>query len=650
MILWLDDAHWSQEALTLARLALATRGPAGLLVIMTAQDDALHDLPEARRQLDALARDPACLPLAVEPMDSGSQRALANAMLDLDPALVDHMVLRSEGHPLFIIQLVEDGVQRGLLRPSPSGFVLDPELGEQDLPESLHRLWQARAARLLEGRSRHDRLSLEVAAVLGLEVLDGEWREACARALLKPDAALIDHMVDRRLARWADGGWAFIHGMLRESLLQTARNGDRLPTHHRACAEVLIARHGHRRSAVIERIARHLLAAGDLRRGAEAMAEAVEVRCQLGELEYALSLLDLHEDALARLALPEDDPQHGTLWMLRARACRMLGRFEEARDWAERLESEALRHGWRAVRAQGLTEQAYLASQRGRLGRARKIFSLAVSIFEELDHDVGMAEGMLGIGGVAYRQGDIRRALACYTQALSRFEELDHPEGIARTLRGLAEIALIEERWPDALALFERAMGLHEHLGNRFLWATCINGVAEVHRLRGELALAEEGYHSALTILEAMGSLEVHVIRLNIAMIQLARRRFPEARQTLTRARADLEAIGQDMLLAAVHAMLMACAAHIEDWGAFISHLKQADALMTAAQGADPDDAIAIHQAADMALAAGKLPQARAAFTLAMTLWSTLGRHDRVADIQSALRQIAAAPTPDATS
>jgi len=59
--------------------------------------------------------------------------------------------------------------------------------------------------------------------VLGPQVDAAEWTAACEAADLAAPEALVDELTRSRLASQTDGGWAFVHGMLRESVERTAR-------------------------------------------------------------------------------------------------------------------------------------------------------------------------------------------------------------------------------------------------------------------------------------------------------------------------------------------------------------------------------------------------------------------------------------------
>src|SRR5690606_2459095 len=155
-------------------------------------------------------------------------------ILGLAPEVTAQIVERTEGNPLFAVQLVGELVNNGQLQPTERGFTL---VGESigGLPADLRELRAARVQRLAStfGDDTHDAimLALELAATLGQEVDGGEWRALCALAKTEVPADLVRHMVDRRLAfdirsGTVSGGWAFGHGMFREALVDRARRGE----------------------------------------------------------------------------------------------------------------------------------------------------------------------------------------------------------------------------------------------------------------------------------------------------------------------------------------------------------------------------------------------------------------------------------------
>ncbi|MFB6375712.1 MAG: hypothetical protein ABEN55_21960, partial [Bradymonadaceae bacterium] len=179
----------------------------------------------------------------------------------------DRLAERPEGHPLFAMQLLGHWIDRGAIRIGADGFRV-AESADVELPQDIHALWMERVDRLLDGLPGDARLEalegLELAAALGRNVDEREWRAVLADAELEPPPALVDRLVDRGLVERTAGGWAFAHGLLVDSLGRRARQAGRWRRHHRTCARTLTSLSTADDPGLRERIAEHWVDAGEL--------------------------------------------------------------------------------------------------------------------------------------------------------------------------------------------------------------------------------------------------------------------------------------------------------------------------------------------------------------------------------------------------
>src|SRR5579883_2827865 len=164
LILAVDDAHWadpSSLAIQERLLALTERVPLGLFYAFRAdvdsacsrlRDRAARELPHryAELTLGALSRE--------------ASAALAQRLLgdDVAPAVVELVLDRAEGNPLYLEEVARSLVEAGALVRTDSGWHLG-EGSELYLPTTLHATLLARLDRLAEP-TRH---LLQAASVLG---------------------------------------------------------------------------------------------------------------------------------------------------------------------------------------------------------------------------------------------------------------------------------------------------------------------------------------------------------------------------------------------------------------------------------------------------------------------------------------------------
>ncbi len=379
-VVWLEDVPWGLDALGFSVDLLTARSSDDLplLLILTADTDALAEAPEARELLGKLADH--CRRLEVGPLPESYREELVRRLLQLEPGLVRQVTARTEGHPLLVRQLVGDWVQRGLLEEGPDGFRLRRGV-QAALPDDIHAVWTARIDRAVEGQPDSAGVALELAAVLGQEVSWPEWEEVCRRAEVTAELeqsyrtllGLLEPLLAERLVCGGGVGagvrWWFAHGMLRESLERRAAEAGRAAGHHRLCAGLLADRGGPRAA---ERAAAHLLAAGDREQALAPLAVAAEERLAVGALAEAERLVARLEQATAAVRVPPEDERWGRAWLLRAELCSRRSAYQEVGEWAEQAHGAARTHGWEEVEVAALRLLGQAARETGDPARARE--------------------------------------------------------------------------------------------------------------------------------------------------------------------------------------------------------------------------------------------------------------------------------------
>ena len=83
--------------------------------------------------------------LTLDPLDDTSMRALVEALVPgLPAAACDAIVAQAQGIPLFAVETVRGLIDRDVVQPVDGVYRLVGEIGELDVPDSLHGLLAAR--------------------------------------------------------------------------------------------------------------------------------------------------------------------------------------------------------------------------------------------------------------------------------------------------------------------------------------------------------------------------------------------------------------------------------------------------------------------------------------------------------------------------
>ena len=640
VIVWFDDVHWGADSVAFAAHVLAAQAaaPCPVLFLLTAREEALAEQVSESRMLDELLRLPSAEKLHLPPLLHDDHSVLVRGLLGLEGDLAADVEKRTSGNPLFAVQLIGDWVQRGVLQVAKTGFVLKP--GERAvLPDDIHQVWHARLDRLLDGEPQQSTISVELAAVLGRQIDLAEWRVACGEMGFAPRESPLEILLGSRLLQREDDGYSFVHGMLRECLERSAREAGRWSSLNAACARMLKRCYPLGTRGAAERLGRHLVEAGELAAALEPLLKGAREHRTSGDFRAAMALLDLREQALATLRVPGFDPRWGEGWCLRAAVHHNRGQVVEADGWARKALAAAEEHGWQALVPRTVREIGNIAQMRGALDEARSHYVRAemLSRGDAAEH----AYSVLGLANVSQRSGELERATQLYSDALVTFEGVPDETGMAKCLCGMSLVArqLGDQDRSDRLT--HRATDLFERAGNQSGQAECWNALAEASRFRGDFATAEEGYRKALRLMEAIGSGDDVIVRINLGLVLLARGRYPAAHTVLDAALALLEARGRHGLLGCVHAEHLPCAAAIGDWRAWDEHYESAMALLAQTPMVDPDIAWPTQLGGDLAAAAGEPRRARSAYELSLTQWRALGLTQKIVEVE---RSLAALP------
>ena len=361
LVLRLEDLHWSDVS-TLDWLAFLARrlDPARLLLIGTyrpaealARDHPLHAVThELRlhrqcreiglRRLDA----PAVVEYLARRCPVGPEQA------DDVGALGRTIHARTEGNPLFMVNVVEDLVVRDVFveRAGRWRLTVAPDDAPLTVPVDIRQMIERQLDRL----GPIERRLLEVGSVVGAEfsaaaVAAGAATtpaevEACFAVLARHEQFLRGSGADR----WPDGTvaarYAFLHALHREVLYGQVPEGRRAELHGHVGAR-LEAAYGRQSADVAAALAMHFERSGDMARAVHHLRAAGRTALARSAYREAARFFDEALCALARLSPSVDVTRQEIDTRLELRAAlfplgeqrRILARLEEAEGLAERL-------------------------------------------------------------------------------------------------------------------------------------------------------------------------------------------------------------------------------------------------------------------------------------------------------------------------
>jgi serine/threonine protein kinase/tetratricopeptide (TPR) repeat protein len=621
VIIHISDAQFGLEALHLTHKLLRPRGDRlPVLIVLSADAEALESRSLEMNALEQLQEHSDAETATIGPLNAQDQQALIQGLLRVDPSLAQSVAQRSGGSPLFAIQLVEDWVQRGVLQPGPDGLAL--VRGESaELPDTIHEVWQGRVKRALSGLPDNATLSIWTAAALGINVHQSDWEQSCAALGFLPPNDLWTRMIRAGLAQTRETGWAFSHGMLRESLERAA--APEWARINLGCANMLASRG--EQTGIAERIGRHLVVAGEI--------EAALAHLQRGAAEYALDgrypqateLLDMRDNQLEQLAIPFSDSRWGEGWLTRLIVHSNLRQLDAGHQVAMRFSTEAMRHGWTRLLSPAFRFRGIIAYLGGDYAEADAMLARAESFLAE---DAIKERGNIHShwGRTMHRLGLKDKAIAHLKQAISDYQQIEDRLGVANSTQSMAAVMLGLADGPQkAMGLLRDALKIYESVGHSSGAGDCWNGIADVHRQMGDLGAAHSAYQTALTYLVRSGTSRALVPILNLGLVLLKQGKHEQATQQFENGLSSAKSSGRVALSAYAQVGLMACMAYLGDWEKWDTHAQAAFSAITNTGIADRDLAWPAELAGDRAAVEGERTRAEMAWRMAIDQWTRVG-------------------------
>ena len=183
-----------------------------------------------------------------------------------------------------------------------------------------------------------------------------------------------------------------------------------------------------------------------------------------------------------------------------------------------------------------------------------------------------------------------------------------------------------EEHHHDALVLFERA-------GNLYGVGATLDHLGDMAREGGDLLRAEELYGRALSTARKIGAGQQECLALmHLGVVRVSSGRYGEAWRELLLGCRRAERLGQNVLLATMHALCLPCAADGRRWDAWDFHDYELRRLVASIESRDEELAWAVRRGGQLAIEKGDPLRGRRALALAEELTSPSSASSVAAD------------------
>jgi predicted ATPase/DNA-binding winged helix-turn-helix (wHTH) protein len=532
LLLVLEDLHWSDHATLDLLTYLARRpGPARLLILGTYRPVEVllrgHPLQTVKREL-GLQGQAVELPLELLTADEVAQylalRCAGGA--ELPPAghaLAQRLYQRTDGHPLFMITMVEHLLQRGVLLERPGPWEVSPAAvaAALEVPASIRQLIEQQfnrlspeEQRLLEAASVAGSACTAAAVAAGLELAVEAVEDGCAGLAQRGQ-----FLVASGLETWPDGtvteryGWQ--HAVHQEVVYARVPEGRRLRLHRRIGAREE-AGYGVRVSERAAALAMHFERGQDYQRAVHYLHQAAENAAQRYAPQEVIALLTKGVELLT--ALPETRARvQREVDMLLALGTALLATkgyaapevaqtYTRAQQLCHHLDDPHQRFST----LRGLWNNYHV---RAELQTAQALGEQLLTLAQQVQETVMLMTAHRALGNTLFMRGAVAAAHTHFAQALALYDAPQHRAAPSLFVEDVGVICLSRTSWtlwylgyPDqALARSQAAVTLAHQVAHPLSLSFALGEAAVFHQFRREGPAAQEHAAAALQLTTDQG-------------------------------------------------------------------------------------------------------------------------------------------------
>jgi class 3 adenylate cyclase/tetratricopeptide (TPR) repeat protein len=500
LVVVFDDLQWAEPTFLDLIEYVASFARAPLLVLCVARPELLESRPSwSPPKLGGTT-------IVLEPFSEEEAETLIQRLLrdsTVSKEVLDRIVESAEGNPLFVEQMLALAREHGA---HGTEAVVPPTI-QALLAARIDRLPVAERAVLerasIEGRLFHTSAVSELLPTVGRNDVPGNLLTLVRKEFIRPATSLFP----------GDDGFRFGHILIRDAAYSAIPKELRAELHERL-ANWLEARSGEHDEIVgyhLEQALRYQAELGPVDEGSHELAARAGRKLAAGgqravhrsDMAAAASLL-----TRAAALLPAADPQRLEVLLLLGAAFSAIGKtvsaetaFREVVDLAEAAGDRA--REWRARLDLSLLRAQFYpgpTSAEDLLREARE----AISAFEELGDEQGLAAAWRSQGQALYWLGELGAAATAAEQAISLAKQIGDRHELNEGLRLL--VSSLDEGPMPASEAIQRCEEILARAGDdRSLAAAIQRKLARLYQMQGKLGEARRLAENAVEIYEDLG-------------------------------------------------------------------------------------------------------------------------------------------------
>jgi len=425
---------------------------------------------------------------------------------------------RTDGHPLFVVELLRDLEERGwLAHDADAGWRLTQPVAFDALPPRVEGIIEERIGRL----DPHAQEMLTIAAVEGDEFIAQvvaqvqrlDEREVVRRLSRELDRQhhLVTERGVERLGRQRLYLFAFRHILFQTHLYNALGDIDRSLLHEDV-GSALEDLYAERATDIAVPLSYHFLEAGLEERALPYLIEAGDQAWRAYANQQAA---DYYSRALVIIDEMQDETPAEGIMELQQMQFDVLGRREEVYDRLGRRDEQVADLEWMLALAGQLGErqQATVYNRQSHYfwaisnyDQAVEAASRALPLLQAAGDRLGEGEARRNLGRAARGTGDYVTAFGHFQAAAELFDAAGAKQQEADALIQIGTLHSHLGQWQAALHHLQDALEISREVGGKWEQAFALDNIGIVYACEGDYSQALRYSQEALTLAEAMGS------------------------------------------------------------------------------------------------------------------------------------------------
>jgi len=176
----------------------------------------------------------------------------------------------------------------------------------------------------------------------------------------------------------------------------------------------------------------------------------------------------------------------------------ILGHWNEARTWLEKVLARQVSPSPGAARARVLNAASVVAKYQGDYVSSCSFAEEALSVSRKVDDQRETARALRNLGNVSQRQGDYEKAHRVFEEALVISRKIKDKREIAALLNSLGVEAFLRSKHLAARSRLEEALALWRELGDKREIAKLLHNLGSAASVRGDYAAARSFIEESL--------------------------------------------------------------------------------------------------------------------------------------------------------